>query len=99
MSGHTPGPWIIVPPDIEGWHEYGFNVWAEAVDDEDKTLCHDVYSEADAHLIAASPELLEAAKQVADVLKRMEGPLTVEPLREMDFTRLLNAIDDAEGKS
>ena len=57
---HTPGPWTVV---TIGDNPPQWNVWADAIEDDDATLCHDIYCVADARLIAAAPamhELLEA---------------------------------------
>jgi hypothetical protein len=64
MNEHTPGPWELVPP-VDDQQEYGFNIWADAINDEDATLCHDVYNKADAHLIAAAPDMLAYLKHRA----------------------------------
>lgn len=98
-SAPTPGPWEIVPPDIEGWHEYGFNIWADAIADEDATLCHDIYSEADARLIAAAPDLLEAAEKVWDARGEFFDGGNVKyysPLAQ-SLLALRDAIKKAEG--
>lgn len=64
MNTHTPGPWEVVELKSAhgGWS--GWNVWADAICDEDGTLCHDVFCEADARLIAAAPALLAACQRV-----------------------------------
>lgn len=66
MSGHTPGPWSLIVDDAgDGSEIYGFDVSApngrgiayyDANDDPE--------TEANARLIAAAPELLEALKAV-----------------------------------
>ena len=56
---HTPGPWRIVGDEP---HLY---IWptASAVLNR-HNLIADVYTEADARLIAAAPDLLEALKEI-----------------------------------
>ena len=60
MSKHTPGPWhiggrTILRPTLTIFHKpFGLGDVAE------------VYEEANARLIAAAPELLEALKEIAD---------------------------------
>lgn len=59
---YTPGPWTIEP------RKCGFGFWVMT---QDKAVCeimHDDKSEADARLIAAAPELLEALRMVMNVL-------------------------------
>ena len=73
MSDHTPGPWFVsMKPD---WDEDGGmgpavydcdgGVFA-VVDDEPETIARPFY-EADAHLIAAAPEMLEALERILEV--------------------------------
>ena len=70
---HTPGPWFVsMKPD---WDEDGGmgpavydcdgGVFA-VVDDEPKTIARPFY-EADARLIAAAPEMLEALQRILEV--------------------------------
>ena len=55
-SKHTPGPWRAVKrAQPIGWAE-----WEVAWSDDGELVCDVVYHEADARLIAAAPELLEA---------------------------------------
>ena len=48
MSAHTPGPWVKLGEQING---------------ADDTMVADVWNDADARLIAAAPELLEAVQK------------------------------------
>lgn len=70
MSAHTPGPWRLVEwtaPDDYGWsikigdapHRLEVSAWSAS-------------SEADAHLIAAAPELLEALERLADTTQGLD---------------------------
>ena len=71
MSKHTPGPWHVIDggphwncPEIKNFQvregcksERGYDVaWSDA----GELVVEHVYEEADARLIAAAPELLEA---------------------------------------
>lgn len=65
MSEHTPGPWMVRPvpnPCLSGHTGYAidFNEAQEQVVDF-------VYEEADARLIAAAPELLEALEMAMEI--------------------------------
>ena len=73
---HTPGPWFVsMKPD---WDEDGGmgpavydcdgGVFA-VVDDEPETIARPFY-EADAHLIAAAPEMLEVLEDLVDILEK-----------------------------
>jgi hypothetical protein len=94
MSEHTSAPWRFT---TKGWHP-GFRVW----DANDLRVCHcdnfhhtPEQSEANARLIAAAPDLLEAAKWGRDLLKRLEPGITEEnPV----YGSLVDAIDKAKGR-
>ena len=75
MSDYTSGPWFVsMKPD---WDEDGGmgpavydcdgGVFA-VVDDEPETIARPFY-EADAHLIAAAPEMLEVLEDLVDILE------------------------------
>lgn len=87
MSKHTPGPWSV-REDIG------------AVFDRDglpiATGGSESYEEyqANARLIAAAPELLEACKQAYDVIDDMDGPWNLDRI----YNTLKVAIAKAEGK-
>lgn len=59
MSKHTKGPWTLI---IGGphWNNPGTTNYQIAWSSEGELVVDHVYEEADAHLIAAAPELLEA---------------------------------------
>ncbi len=94
MSGHTPGPWKASSQAYPGgrWTEWyvesepGCYVWNN----------DDGYSgsadEADAHLIAAAPELLEAARAMVEAMGSY-----AEHTR--NGLQLLHAIAKAEGRT
>ena len=67
MSGHTKGPWaLLLPHDL--WVGRPIDDWAITVDDHDTWICtgptwdaeHSEESAANARLISAAPDLLEA---------------------------------------
>jgi hypothetical protein len=62
MNKHTPGPWKIAHPYTTEWDgcEIQFGSDGECVTDY-------VYSEADAKLIAAAPEMLEALEEILNL--------------------------------
>jgi hypothetical protein len=53
---HTPGPWVVCP-DLTT--DYLFNIY-----DQDKNIVHDRNMEADANLIAAAPDLMDALDSI-----------------------------------
>lgn len=108
MSKHTPGPWI---PEIEPTNTEGVNVRFSVNSKEKLHICsgqsqehlgedhgiHEDESRANARLIAAAPELLEALK--LSLITARPGPtsvdwqLAVEDIREQARA----AIAKAEG--
>lgn len=67
MSGkHTPGPWTAREVSGAGWPgQRGFAIDFNA---DQEQVVDFVYEEADAHLIAAAPDLLEALLSARDVI-------------------------------
>ena len=61
MAAHTPGPWAVYLPehDVTAWDEDADRTITVALmsSDESEEIC-----EANARLIAAAPDLLEAAQ-------------------------------------
>ena len=78
--------WFKVPPDIEGWHEEGYEIrkWMGTSLVEPPVMCRDCRDEQTANLIAAAPSLLEAAKSAL--------------ARYPELYRLRDAIEQAEGR-
>ncbi len=65
MSAHTPGPWIVSDPrksQASGKDMYGID-GPEVVDDWEDWG----FTEADARLIAAAPELLAALENIVEM--------------------------------
>jgi len=70
MPRHTPGPWSAHEYDDGGWYIYAGGGWfieGDALVAE--TPGHTGTHEANAYLIAAAPELLEAAQALLIDLK------------------------------
>lgn len=110
---HTPGPWAYRPEKYDDW---GFvrasdgALVAAAKDssvpfaafDEYRTRKADPY-EANARLIAAAPELLEALKGISDMfMSRPDMVRAIKPLmgpaEMLAFDLASKAIAKAEGK-
>ncbi len=93
MSNHTPGPWLIC--------DDGINVYASKTDTAITNVEHPCAADPDvqtanAHLIAASPALLDAAKQALDWLNADERTAWAKPSREYIATLLDAAIAAAD---
>lgn len=76
---HTPGPWQLnLPCTDEVVADYGGN---------DVSIARNISNEADARLIAAAPELLEALEMVRDAVVELEKSGALDSGR---FNHLLN---------
>jgi hypothetical protein len=90
---HTPGPWFAKRAGGDGYFE-----WYVGRDGENCSIAEDIAdpmtrdpSEANAHLIAASPDLLESLKMM------LEGGLEGPTPQAIDTA--LAAIAKAEGRA
>ena len=97
MSKATPGPWRHMESE-DGFTEYDYSILDHrgvlgaafgAVD----------ANEANARLMAAAPDLLEALKDVETILNRIDWDLTCASAKEADTLRdqVEAAIAKAEG--
>ena len=84
---HTPGPWTVVCDEIDCVSTAGDRPFMELTD-EDYIHCN---TEANARLIAAAPDLLEALEMLVSWEK------TGIPLSEVGFLRARSAIAKAKG--
>ena len=79
MSNHTPGPWVVVDdhPDKACYYIQEKNHLDEiaTIYRYERNPCNTL---ADARLIAAAPELLEALEQVVSFVDAGQGTWTVE---------------------
>jgi hypothetical protein len=100
---HTPGPWRVdvpfgIPTVIAPYFPKGATCVAVVYGDNKALMArvpggNDADVVANAHLIAAAPELLWALKLVVTCF-----PTAIAVLREEDRARLTAAIEKAEGK-
>ena len=71
MSAHTPGPWLL-----KGWtapDDYGWSIKIGDAPHRLEVSAWDESSEANAHLIAAAPDLLAIAKETYKHLVLLYG--------------------------
>lgn len=61
MSQHTPGPWTV--REIEGAF-HGSKAYAIDFNEDQEQVVDYVYTEADANLISAAPDLLDALERI-----------------------------------
>lgn len=97
MSKHTPGPWRVTEgrriDSGRGYSTAIADVWAhgEGADDAPSTG----EAEANARLLAAAPDLLEACKEAVAVANMSDEDKPT--LDDIDWARLRAAIAKAEG--
>lgn len=68
MSKHTPGPWKVIPVKTGYYIDSRCGPVADTMDFDDEY--GSIESEANARLIAAAPDLLEAARALLDLAER-----------------------------
>jgi hypothetical protein len=101
MSKHTPGPWEVTRLIAENTQDNdypGAEVSFREASDHPHDAAIQIWSEraeADAHLIAAAPDLLEALRDLRDACHSayQRGSMDPEP-----FVRAGNVIAKAEGR-
>ena len=102
-AAHTPGPWRV--EQLED--DYGFipifGVWHPESDSGENTVCN-VFSIADAMLIAAAPELLDACKAFLAWLNFNAGPSQEEGIEDQRLcdeacATAYDAVAKAQGES
>lgn len=89
-ADHTPGPWATSRDAVPAGHVQ-ITVYAEGTGERVATAFG---SEANAHLIAAAPDLLSAAKAI---LFQVDQGKVLE--RDACITQARDAIAKAEGRS
>lgn len=95
MNRHTPGPWVANEQFAEVWA--GHELIASCHESDAPDARHT--AKANAHLIAAAPDLLEAAKTTVLHFKRMQASGNYQGDDEHGaWSALSKAIAKAEGK-
>lgn len=90
---HTPGPWMVNGTAIEG----GDMHLASVIDARDNPI-DAVEVEANARLMAAAPELLEALQKIAEVAGDPRLRVNSERAYAYIHKTALSAIAEAEGR-
>jgi len=96
MNNHTPGPWVVESPEIYG-PLYGSAV-CDLGDDGWRVVAleanpYEYEPEADAWLIAAAPELLEAAERVVALeLNEINGNVVDESAHDLARTQAVESL-------
>ena len=95
MSKHTPGPWFAVGAWVEIQYDEIADICTTNPGDFGQAFLRRDYDEscANARLIAAAPDLLEALEGLIDACGNLRPDLrTVQGMRDM-MTNLLEATD------
>ena len=100
---HTPGPWEYTKHATKYPDLFTYNIQQAQPDPDFNRVCgvtSELDSEADARLIAAAPDLLEACKIAANNLRDEVNGLRDESEEDWDYEieTLEQAINKAEGK-
>lgn len=78
MSGHTPGPWKVVPPKPYAIYYQRKN---ELDNPDDIQIASHIYDEDHANLIAAAPDLLQWLQVILDHVDYTNGACSLtEPV-------------------
>jgi hypothetical protein len=98
---HTRGPWQVLPPEegvgylrVRGTH-FGLRYKIANVHDEKPSCLPDGEAQANAELIAAAPELLEALEKALVLVGSIGGP----DYSEQDRARVANQARAAIAKA
>lgn len=86
MSKHTPGPWKITHSEVNGYRVSDSTGWGVAV------VLKDVNDEANAHLIAAAPAMLEALEALEALASNYGG------LSDENYNIVKAAVAAAKGE-
>lgn len=89
MNKHTPKPWIAREVNGAGWP--GQRGFAIDFNEDQEQVVDFVYEEADAHLIAAAPDMLEALEAALTILTDSVG--------DFDYDKAIAAIAKAKGEA
>jgi hypothetical protein len=91
-SSHTPGPWIAYPETVKVGRNPVCNRIAVLALDEDGPCGHVDFSDANANLICAAPDLLAAARKAVSLILSYSDSGNI-------LDELEKAIAKAEGRS
>lgn len=105
MNKHTPGPWEVRKPILRGKYRGDFSIGPKSHEgyNQDPVFCHlskgrDDIQAANAALIAAAPELLEAARDAHAVLTMADRSTDWWNERVRVLGRLQEAFAKSEGR-
>ena len=100
MSGHTPGPWVW-DSTVWDYDPKDDAPWLVTEASGDRVLCGEIqcHSEADAHLIAAAPDLLAVVEAMAFELNLHLSAGNASPFSSDTTLKARAAITKATGEA
>lgn len=98
IATHTPGPWELSGGNTSVWAISPPNARVRIADIRQHSPMNGVDNEANARLIAAAPELLEACKWADRVIQDFRGQVRTEVMSDVALSKLKAAIAKAEAK-
>lgn len=94
---HTPGPWVA---RLVGGHGFaGQTGYAIDYNSDQEQVVDFVYEQADAHLIAAAPDLLAALKYAVDALAHCAADKGYQSMQTKAVRQANAALEKAGGNS
>lgn len=103
MNKHTPGPWsAVIGSSFWTVEEGGGQRIANTLDSECVFIGSDEYnhSEANAHLIAAAPDLLEALESALEAFEEIQGSCSTDRIIcQEESQKARAAIAKAKGQA
>jgi hypothetical protein len=100
MSKFTPGPWRIVDKGIRAEKGYICFLadWPHHYEGQDKRYADElVERDANAHLIAAAPDLYEACRGAVVTIEALFADLGRDPSNNDNYCRLKDVLLKVEG--
>lgn len=98
MSGHTPGPWQVREWPHEWTIEHAYPAHSELAVLSKGSFDDPLPNEGNAYLMAAAPELLEAANRVLHEVFMNAGAPNSEVRTTEALSILAEAVAKAEGR-
>lgn len=97
MSSHTPGPWEALPPETSHGHYRVLRQGTAGVNEHRVALS---CCEADAHLIAVAPDLLELLEEWFEPYREDfdHGLIGGSPITDALISKVKAAITKARGE-
>ena len=102
MSKYTPGPWVIMPPgcaafdDLINIEKRNWSIYADSFGKTVHFITHGV-EEANAHLIAAAPELKASLREILNRYIDLCNGCMDDPNRKPEVIEALRVLSKVKG--